>query len=110
MKSKVFNWIRSTKTPGLMEKEINDFINDKVFKYAVQNESSKNGRVMLTVFYDKASDKNKANCAATVLRTQGHTALEEQLNEVLSTVKGSMIMTTQTFSNNTISTILFHGK
>lgn len=110
MQSKVFSWSRVEKAPAHMEMTLNDFLEDKVFKFAVQNESPQSGRVMLTVFYDKSTKTKPANSKATVLRTQGHTQLEKQMNAVLKPLKDSLIMSTQSFSANTITTIFFHGQ
>jgi hypothetical protein len=110
MKCKVFNFSRVHKTSRFIDEVLNEFLKDKVFGFAVQNESSQSGRVMLSVFYSNQTKANKSNCRVTSMRTQGHNELETQMNEVLEAIDGKPLLITQSFSANTITTIFFHGK
>ena len=108
MQNKIFNYNRSQKSPKHMEVEINAFLSQVVFKYAVQNEAPNTGRVMLSVLYEEISKKQKSNIQVSVVRSANIREAEENIDKVLKVIDGKVTMMTQTFSANTIMTIIFH--
>lgn len=110
MRVKVFNWTKSGKSPVGMEEEINNFIKDKFLMQVVQNESPSTGRVTLSLFYLNGTKERKPNSEVRVIRTQGHNNLQEEINKELHGIKKSILTVTQSFSANTIVSMIFYEK
>ena len=109
MKIKVFTFNRIQKNPKDMMLELNNFLANVNFKGVIQNEASHNGKIILTVSYLDKTEGSSKDVQATVVRTQTHSELEKQLNDVLEQIEQKVYTLTQSLSANTITTIIFHG-
>lgn len=79
MEVKVFSFNKTEKSPSIIEKAINDFLEGKAFKFCSQSESSTKGKFYLSLFYEN----NKSNIKARVFKNTKPQILQDEVNEFL---------------------------
>lgn len=102
MISKTFVFSKITKATSTIEDTINEWLKDREFKFATQNESAVKGKFVVTVFaLEKAG-----TVRVKAFKDQHVPELDARVNKFLA--KNPMKLATQTFVGSNIYTIIFY--
>ncbi len=110
MKSRIIKYTRNLKSPTRIQEELNGLLEQVHFKYIVQNESPSTGGVLLTILYEELEPNQKPNAEVKVIRAQSPTNTEDKLDHLLANLNEKVLIMTQSFSANTILTMIFHER
>ena len=103
MQLKLFSFTKTEKSPAIIEKRINEFLDGKSFKMANQSESVKSGKFFLSVYYE---DK-KSNIKVKVFKDTNTKNMEAKINAFLE--EGvAMKFASQSSTTSAIYAVIFY--
>ena len=109
---KVFEFAKNQKNPRFMMERINDFLRKHDFVFVTQNENQRTGRIVLSILANELEEGEQSAVRCEIFRTNSSRILEDEINKFTSQDKicEEVTMITQTFSSNTVMSMLFFEK
>lgn len=102
MLSKTLQWTKSEKSIVKIDSDLNALLEKVDFKFAVQNQSTVKGKMIVSIFFEDKPGKIRAKS----FKDQKASNLDEQIGEFL--IGKKMKFVTQTYIGSNIYTIVFY--
>ena len=108
MRTKIIEIPRSKKKPEIIEGEVNKILSKYNLFYAHQMENDNTGKIVLTLILKNYDPKAKGIVQVKVFRKNKIKETEAEMNKFMSKKATKVKFFTQSFSGNTITSLVFH--
>jgi len=108
LKTKILEFPRPKKKPEIIEEEINKILSKYNLFYAHQMENSDSGKIVVSLLLKDYDPKAESKIQVKVFRKNKMKEIEAEANKFMSKKTTRVKFFSQSFSSNTVTSLVFH--